>query len=180
MKLKLPPIYGYVVWLLLSDKSSREIKNWMKLLRDKTDSPFFVPHLTLLRPSDQLDEQQIIRATEKIAEGQKLLRLHVTGTDSGSSQYQAFYLKVEPSQALTALHAKLEKTMSDPGNKAFNPHVSLVYGSLPANKRTELEKVIQLPEQYQMTGNRLAVVRLNGTPEHWSIVHQSKLEEKPA
>jgi 2'-5' RNA ligase len=174
--MNLPPIYGTVVWLLLSDESSRDVKTWMKLLRNKTESPFFVPHLTLVRPSDQLDEQQIIRETEKISDGQKPLRLNVTGIESGSSRYQAFYLKVEPSESLTVLHAKLENAMSKPGENEFNPHVSLLYGSLSGTSRIELEKMIQLPEQYQMTGNSLAVVRLNGTPEKWRIVHQSKLE----
>jgi len=176
--MNLPPVYGYVIWLLLSKESNRDIKTWMKRLREKTESPFFVHHLTLVRPSDRIDEQQIIEEIEKIADQQELLRLSVTGIEGKKSPYRAFYLKIKPSDSLLALHSKLETSIGEPGNKEFNPHVSLLYGSLSDNKYDELKKEIQLPDQYQMTGNSLAVVRLDGTPDQWNIVHQSTLRGK--
>lgn len=175
--MELPPLYGYVVWLLLSDNSSRIVRKWVEILAEETGSPVFTPHLTLSRIHDQPEIYKMQRITDNLAQLFNTVDLKVTGTEYGKSPYQSFFLKVGMDHSLRSLHSSLFKSINkDSPVKGFNPHISLHYGYLTESKKDNLKHIIQLPEDLNLTGNCLALVKLNGKPNEWRIVHKSLLK----
>lgn len=174
--MELLSIYGYVVWLLLSAESSRTVEKWIGILAEETGSPVFKPHLTLARMPDQLGFNEMQRITDNLAKSFNPVNLKVTGTEYGKSPYQSFFLKVNMDYPLRLLHSSLlESINKNNPDKDFNPHISLHYGYLTESWKDNLKHIIQIPEGINLKGNCLGLVKLNGKPEEWSIVHKSPL-----
>lgn len=175
--MELPPLYGYVVWLLLSAESNRTVKKWIGILAEETGSPVFKPHLTLARIPGQLSFHEMQRVTDNLAKSFNPVNLKVTGIEYGKSPYQSFFLKVKMGHSLKSLHLSLLGFINKRNpDKGFNPHISLHYGHLADSEKEKLKHTIQIPEDLYLTGNCLALVKLNGRPNEWSIVHKSLLK----
>lgn len=175
--MELPPLYGYVVWLLLSAESNRTVKKWIGILAEETGSPVFKPHLTLARIPGQLSFYEMQRVTDNLAKSFNPVNLKVTGTEYGTSPYQSFFLKVNIDHSLKSLHSSLLESINKHSqDKGFNPHISLHYGFLNESAKDNFKHIIQIPEDLNLTGNCLVLVKLNGKPDKWSIVHKSHLK----
>jgi len=171
----LPPVRGYVVWLLLSKRDRIAVKNWQNKLRKEFPSPEFEPHLTLLRPSEQENEDRIIRELNEFSTGWEPLELEISGINGIESPYQSFYLDIKHSGTLVTFQRKLAKSLNSDHGNSFNPHISLLYGDLSDSERGYLRSVIGINEYKSMTGNALALVSCDGIPETWRIVTSIKL-----
>lgn len=169
--MNLPPIFGYVIWLLLSEESNRIVKKWIGLLANKTGAPEFEPHLTLVRPPRKTSLKKIKLAADKTASSFNPLKLKVAGIVNGKEPYQSFFLKANTNPSLNSLRITL-RVLLDKGSTDtnFNPHISLLYSFLTDTGRIQLKELIRIPDELYLTGNRLAVVRLNGEPDHWRII----------
>jgi 2'-5' RNA ligase len=175
--MELPSLYGYVVWLLLSAESSRTVENWIGILAEETGSPVFKPHLTLARIPVQVGFNEMQRITDNLAKSFNPVNLNVTGTEYGTSPYQSFFLKINMDYPLRSLHSSLlESINNNNSDHDFNPHISLHYGYLTESGKDNLKHIIQIPEDINMRGDCLALVKLNGKPDKWSIVHKSLLK----
>jgi 2'-5' RNA ligase len=174
----LPPVHGYVVWLLLSKRDRKSVKEWQYKLRDEFPSPDFEPHLTLLRPAEQESEERLILDLHTFSEGQESLVLEIAAIDGSRSPYQSLYLDVALSEPLRKFRKELAESLnSEPGN-SFNPHISLLYGAMSDSEREELRSVIKIEKNRSMTGSALALVSCDGTPDTWKFITRVKLSGK--
>ncbi len=171
----LPPVRGYIVWLLLSKRDRKTVKDWQYQLRKKFRSHEFEPHLTLLKPSEQLSEKRIIQKLNKFSEGRESLNLEISGINGISSPYQSFYLDIKLSGALKNFRQQLAATLDSVYNNSFNPHISLLYGEMTEPERKRLRTLIDVKECRSITGDALALVLCNGTPDTWEIISRIEL-----
>jgi 2'-5' RNA ligase len=173
--MKLPSVHGYVIWLLLSDSDRDKVRSWQNELQGYFASPDFEPHLTLLRPSEQKNEGRVTDILETFSSVRKNLTLKITGADGKDSPYQCFYLNVLLSGSLNLFRQELAKSLNSETGSSFNPHISLLYGFMSDSERERLKSHFALKEKITLTGDALALVKCNGTPEDWKIVKSINL-----
>lgn len=173
--MNLPAIHGYVYWLLFTEKSSHIIELWTEKLKKQIFIPFFLPHLTLTRASDELSENELRVIAETIASHTPELRLEATGLDGKQHPYQSLYIKVKPSSRLVSLRSELVNGMQIEKETGYTPHISLIYGKLDEEEREKLKREVPLKSGTRFWANRLALIKLEGTPRDWSVIHTQNL-----
>jgi 2'-5' RNA ligase len=171
----LPPVRGYVVWLLLSKRDRNAIKYWQNILREEFTSPEFEPHLTLIRPVEQENEDRLIRELNAFSDGRGPLELEISGINGIGSPYQSFYLDIKLSGVLDNFRQQLAISLNSVHGNSFNPHISLLYGEMTDSDRRYLRTIIDINEYKSITGDALALVLCNGTPDTWRIISRIKL-----
>lgn len=173
--MNLPSIHGYVYWLLLSDESSQVVEEWIEKLKKKIPIPPFAPHLTLSRIPDEPGEYELPAIAGSIASKYPAIHLEADGLDGKQHPYRSLYIKISPSVRLLSLRSELISLLRTEKEPGYNPHISLVYGSLKENEREKLKEEINLRPGTRFLADRLALVKLEGTPRQWSIIHTQKL-----
>lgn len=173
--MNLPAIHGYVFWLLLSDESSQIVEEWVDKLKKKIPIPPFAPHLTLSRVPDEPVEHELLAIAGSIASQCPAIHLEADGLDGKQHPYRSLYIKISPSARLLSLRSELISRLQTEKEPGYNPHISLVYGNLKENEREKLKEVIDLRPGTRFLADRLALIKLEGTPRQWTVIHTQKL-----
>lgn len=124
-----------VYWLIPAWPEADLFRDIVHILAKQFDAPRFKPHLTLCeaaRESSPRQTLQQIRSTR--------IRLRITGIKQSSKFTQTLIVQFSPNKALDRLVNALGGSRPLP-----NPHVSLIYKSMPASTRRGLGRAIQLP-----------------------------------
>lgn len=123
--------HATVLWLLPAAAERQVLRELVARLAQECDAPVFEPHLTLGRGTPALLEK--VRS--------KPLHLRVAGIDRSARYTKTLFVRLEESGALGALRRSFT---CDPG-PTYDPHISLLYCSLPEIRRAELARSIVLP-----------------------------------
>ncbi len=171
--MELPNVKGHVFWLLFSDKSNRWLNENMKRVRKQVKSPSFIPHLTLL-PAPEMPDERVFGKLDQFTLQQLPFQLPLTGIGHDDFPYQAFYLEASRSIPLLKLRKDLAELFGLEPNENYRPHVSLLYGSYSENEIEMLKALVAWPESRAVDITEIALVRLEGRPEEWEVIYQSK------
>lgn len=138
-------------WLLPAEPARGYFRETISRLAAELDAPVFEPHLTLAVGPDSMAQAQRILSDVAVAP----IELHVSGVHYTSKFTKTLFVRFGSTPALEKLRESLGlETSSEP----FDPHVSLLYKTLPAEKQSELAATIHLPFQ-SVRFDALEVVR---------------------
>jgi 2'-5' RNA ligase len=128
-------------WLLPAPPAQEFFRATVGRLAAQHDAPLFEPHLTLAVGSDSATKSQ--RILTGIAS--EPLDLPAAGIDFTSKFTRTLYLRFQTTPELEQLRNSLglEQGKDDP----FEPHVSLLYKSIPVEEQSRLAAGIKLPFQ---------------------------------
>ncbi len=133
----------------------------------------FLPHITAARlPVKTPDE--IVKALDEITERVNNHTISFGNIELGSKPYQKMVVDLNYTRFFSELSEAVDSAFQEPCSKN-EFHCSLMYGYTPDNL-LENEKIKiseRLPEG--CIAYELAVVRLNGGPDEWRILHQKKM-----
>ncbi|MGH7968544.1 MAG: 2'-5' RNA ligase family protein, partial [Limisphaerales bacterium] len=109
-------------------------------------TPPFEPHITLLSHII-LPEGTVLRRSTRLADGLPPFRVELADVDHQDEFFRCVFVTVRPGKAI--LKARLAAYRAFERQCApYVPHVSLVYGRLPADRRKEItESLGQFPGQ---------------------------------
>ena len=142
--------FVYVLWLLPAAPAREALRAVIAQLAETWDAPVFEPHLTLgLGDLDSLDRA-----------GGGSIHLRVEGIDFSPEFTKTLFVRFENSAALRALR---EEVGLD-GQSFFDPHLSLLYSSLPEEQQRDLVHAIDLPFA-SVSFDSVAVVRCDFATE---------------
>ena len=169
--MKLPPIYGYVIWLLPEQERSRELRGIIEELAQTCHSVSFVPHITLTPCPDDIPLAKLKSICEKLAKNVDPLQLDTLEIGSLNNNYQSLYIQIKKSGQLIELRESARKEAGLDQEDSYMPHLSLFYGFLSDKRRSEITDSLKdfIPEK--IIANQLVLVQLNGTPDTWQVVY---------
>jgi hypothetical protein len=129
-------------WLLPAEPARASFKGLVNDLAARYDAPPFEAHLTLFAGAfdeafnfAQLDDfqmpAQIVLGIESVQH---------------SEQYtKTLFIRFHPQPELSALRRSMAEIVGGKISDDFDPHLSLIYKTMPPNERAELAKNVQLP-----------------------------------
>jgi hypothetical protein len=165
---------GVLAYWLLPAAAAREFfQTTIGRLAAGCDAPVFEPHLTLGIGPDLLDDAQ--RRLRGVAAGP--IELRAGGIDFTAKFTQTLFVRFDSNPSLENLRDSLGLA----GGGAFDPHVSLLYKKMPADKQAQLAAVVRLPFQ-TVWFDALQVVRCRlpvATPADvasWEVVVSHRLK----
>lgn len=172
---------AFALWLLPGGASAARLEELIEALARETGGPAFAPHLTLLGGL-RGDAGALAAKLGRLRGDGGALRpvaLEARGPATGSTRHQCVFLDVAPSEPLAALRRAAEAALGS--NEApFRPHVSLVYGELPAARRRELaaDPRVRALAHDVWWADRLELWTVEGQTERWRCVEGVALERR--
>jgi 2'-5' RNA ligase len=135
-------------------------------LADRLQTTPFVPHVTLL-PGLDGSVEGVLEGARVLAAGLGPIDVQPVGVDGSAQHFRCLFFRMAGSPALREAHARAALGFGRSPDPAFDPHLSLVYGSLDAAERAELTRRLgpRLPGPF--VTRRLHVWRTHGTVGEW-------------
>ncbi len=125
------------LWLIPERDAMGHFRGLIEQLCRDHQAPPFIPHITLYS-WPETDPERINSRVAPLLEGVAPLRLKLTGTATSDDFFRCFVARVDPSEALLDLRRRIEGLEKDPRDRSYEPHLSLLYKSLPAVRRDSL------------------------------------------
>ncbi|WP_437592002.1 2'-5' RNA ligase family protein [Sorangium sp. So ce1000] len=164
---------AFALWLVPGGAPAARLEELIAALARDTGGPAFAPHLTLLGGLRGDGGALAAKLRRLRGDGGALrpVALEARGPATGSTRHQCVFLDVAPSEPLAALRRAAEAALGA-SDAPFRPHVSLVYGELPAAHRQELAadpRVLALAHE-MWWADRLELWTVDGPTERWRCV----------
>ena len=118
----------YHLWLKPSGPTYDGLATTIQELAQELNAPVFEPHVTLL--SLEGTEREHVRRTKELARQLKAFLVVLTGLSYQDEYFQCSLLNVQRSAQVMNANA-LAKQVFQQAEKAYTPHLSLLYGLYP-------------------------------------------------
>lgn len=129
--------YAIAYWLLPTAQPNEFFRQIIRQLAAKCDAPVFEPHLTLAVGPDVSEGQDPTLA--RLTSGPVQLRILEVAFSTRLTQ--TLFVRFESSPPLR----KLRRSLGIAGDEPFDPHLSLLYKTLPEAEQAQLAAQISLP-----------------------------------
>ena len=140
-----------IYWLLPAQPAREFFRETIRRLAAECDAPLFEPHLTLAVGPDSIAQAQQILTNVAIAP----IELQANGVHFTSKFTKTLFVRFDSTAALQRLRKSLGV---ETGAEPFDPHLSLLYKTLPAEKQSQLAASMHLPF-HKVSFDALEVVR---------------------
>lgn len=137
-------------------------------LSERLGTPRFVPHITLAGGAGP--EADAVAHTESLAAKLAPVAVRLTEADYAEAYFRCLYVQAEHTPELLAAHRTAAERFGEPPEADFMPHLSLVYGDLPASAKEELLCQIGWEFETRFIANRVSLCLPVGPPDRWPLV----------
>ncbi|MGK3991373.1 2'-5' RNA ligase family protein [Sorangium sp. So ce136] len=161
---------AFALWLVPGGAPLGRLQRLIEALARETGGPAFTPHLTLLGGL-RGDGGALAAKLGDLGDACRPVELRARGPATGNAVHQCVLLDVARTEPLAALRRAAEAAFGA-SETPFRPHVSLVYGDLPAQRRRALAadpRVLALAQEVWWA-ERLELWSVAGETERWRCV----------
>ncbi|WP_437817027.1 2'-5' RNA ligase family protein [Sorangium sp. So ce1078] len=161
---------AFALWLVPGGAPRARLVGLIEALARETGGAAFAPHLTLVGGL-RGDGGALAARLGQLEGAPRPVELRVRGPATGSSRHQCVFLDVAPTAPLEALRRAAQAALGA-DETPFRPHVSLVYGDLPDERRRALAadpRVLALGH-HVWWAERLELWAVEGPTPRWRCV----------
>jgi hypothetical protein len=161
-----PRAKGVSLWLMPAGATRATLVGQIEGLADRLGTARFAPHVTLL-PGLLGPESEVIDTARALAGEIGPFTLEPSGVDGTETHFRCLFFRVRASEAPRAAQARAARRFGREPDLSFDPHLSLVYGTLDARVKAELSRELlrQMPAPFE--ARRLHVWRTEGAVGEW-------------
>ena len=128
----------YALWIIPEGKAYGELKQLIDLLSRMYSTPSFEPHTTVLGRVTG-SENELIAKVARLGSIIRPFLISLRRIEYLDEYFRCLFIKSEGSKELINLHNKAKTIFNIKDKKYYMPHISLMYGNLPAKLK---EKII--------------------------------------
>lgn len=164
------PAVRYALWLMLARAAHEHFATLIERLSREHGTPRFAPHITLL---GHIAGDETGLAVEARELARRLVPFDVRLTEAGylDEYHRALFVYVGRSSPLMQARAAAEERFGVIIEPAYMPHLSLLYGDLPAARKEAILDDIGRYFDITATVERLALLAVAGPrPRDWRTV----------
>lgn len=169
---------GCALWLMPEEPIFGLLTGRIAALSREFSTPPFDPHITLLAGIELPEEESLARCSS-LATRLKPLRVEIGEMEHAGEYFRCVFASVVPTESI--LHARLlsKETFDVRDRTAFAPHLSLLYGSLPVEKRKEIAAGHSFLSGKTFDVRRFAIYRVSGAPSKWELLKEFNFGQLP-
>ena len=169
----------YSLWLTPPPPVYARFARLIAALSRRLGTPRFPPHITLAGAGAEREEDAIARAKALAA---TLAPVPVRLLDIGYSDayFRCLFIRAERSPALLAAHRAAARALGGEVSDDFMPHLSLVYGNLPVERKKTLIAEIGRRFDLEFTAAQTTLCLPAGEPDGWRTLGPFPLGGEPA
>ena len=158
------------LWLVPTGTVYDRLAGVIADLSARYGGPAFDPHLTLLGRLEG-EQESLVALTKQLARALHPFELRLKEPGYEPHYFRCLFLPAEPSPSLLDVHRRAKQIFAPQSTRAFDPHVSLLYGLYPERVKQEIITALppDLPETLLVS--RLQLIRADSTnPQDWQVV----------
>jgi 2'-5' RNA ligase len=143
-------------WLIPAEPAHSFFQGIINSLAHRYDAPLFQPHVTIHVGVNHADSAE--KALSKAAHDYQQISAKTVGIDQSQEFIKTLFMQFAPNTKLKELNMIIRTAAEDSFEYKFDPHLSLLYKSIPAVVRSELADSINVPFS-EVTFDALQAVR---------------------
>jgi 2'-5' RNA ligase len=165
-------------WLCPSEPARSELSAIIRDLAARFDAPAFEPHVTLSVAKPEAENPSAV--LNEVAPSERTFRLIVRGLDYSDEFTKTLFIQFAPDPALARLNDELRRASASPQDYELNPHLSLIYKTMDAERKRQLAASIKVPLAEVIFNSIKAVISpakigARGDVEAWRVVAERRL-----
>jgi 2'-5' RNA ligase len=157
---------GVSLWLVPEGPEAQAIGALIAELACRFGTPDFAPHVTLLAGL-ALHPDAVVGRCHELARGLHPLPLRFLGVQRGTDYFRALYALASPDLPILDARQRAETLFAAHPRESFLPHLSLLYGSLPAETVRLLAEEVSASSPPSLVLQTLEVVSTEGPVSAW-------------
>lgn len=143
-------------WLILAEPGRSVFQTLINDLARRHDAPVFEPHVTIFIGANRPKAAQA--TLSHVGRHCTAITLDALEIHHSSEFTKTLFVQFAPSAELEGLKDAIRSAAQDSSHYDLNPHLSLLYKTVPTTVRRELAKSIKLPFS-EITFNTITAVR---------------------
>jgi 2'-5' RNA ligase len=165
-------------WLLPAEPARSHFVSVISNLAAQFDAPIFEPHLTLY--VTHAARENAGEVLKRAMADCKPYRLWVTGLDFSDKFTKTLFVQFQSNEELAVLSANLRSASVCQNEYDLNPHLSLIYKTMPRETKEEIASSLTLPFREVRFDSVQAVtspaeIKSRKDVEAWRVVAAQKL-----
>ena len=173
-----PRAKGISLWLMPEGETQARLAALVARLAASLGTEPFAPHVTLLAGLLELEARALERA-EQLARTLGPLRLRFEGLEGQDEPFRCLFARAETTAPLRHAHAVAARTFLREPDPGFLPHLSLVYGTLPPERKRTLVSELAAEAAGEFEAHRLHVWWTEGPVANWRELGSFPLDPDP-
>jgi 2'-5' RNA ligase len=162
----------YSIWLMPEGEARERLKGVISLLGERYSTPLFEPHMTLI---GGLPGKDNIRKASGLASLLSPLAISLREAGYEEDYYRCLYMRAEETDALLRANEAAQEVFGR-GDGQFMPHLSLMYGELPAYIKEEIIGQMGGKCALSFRAESLRLFSTIGGPEDWRLIREFPLK----
>ena len=131
-------------WLLPAEPHKGQLRSIVQQLAKKYDAIDFEPHVTIsCGPSDDDQTHIIARGVARLYSHVELIPVKLEHT---SEYTKTLFIQFQESEVVRRMSDAIKDRSARPVNYVFNPHLSLLYKTMPVAKQAEICRTLDVPK----------------------------------
>ena len=165
---------GYALWLTPGEPMFSRLAREISRLSRQLSTPRFEPHITLLSRI-MLPEKKALERSAKLSHCLRPFRIELADIDDLEEYFRSLFVTVRPVEFVLRAHRAACRVFALQ-RAPYMPHVSLVYGKLPADRRKEIAGSLRPFSGPAFEVRKMALYRVNGPVRQWKCIETFKLK----
>ena len=167
-------------WLIPAEPARSHFASLIGNLAARFDAPVFEPHVTIY--TAPLGNENAAGLLDRVLTNRGTYRLLVSGVDYADEFTKTVFVQFQPDEALTQLSADLRQASTMKSDEDINPHLSLIYKTLPRETKDEIARSVSMPFDEVRFDSAKAVIspadiKSRADVEAWRVVATQRLKE---
>ena len=166
----------HALWIIPEGETYRELKRLIESLSRKYSTPPFEPHITVLGRVLGSDSELFSKSSQV---GSLIRPFHVAlkTVDYLDEYFRCLFIRAGKSREIIDLHTTAKRMFTIQDTKSYMPHVSLIYGSLPADVKKKIISDIgnDFPDAVEVRSIHLISASVDTDPRDWYSVREFPL-----
>ena len=162
-----PRAQGVSLWLMPEGGAYERLHGLIAGLARRFSTPVFPPHLTLLPGLAGRPEDDLLAASHRLAAALRSPRICLSAVEGREEPFRCLFARAVLDDPLRAAHAAAARAFDREPDPAFFPHLSLVYGALPAATKRQVAAEVTPLVVGSFPARRLHVWRTDGPVGEW-------------
>jgi 2'-5' RNA ligase len=164
-------------WLIPAEPAQSHFRLLIQDLARRFDAPVFEPHVTLyVTESGSENPMDVLKTTL----GNINPRLSITAINYSDEFAKTLFVEFRPNELIARLSRKLRSASASPREYQLNPHLSLIYKTMPPETKVQLANSILLPFEEVRFDSAKAVIspakiESRADLEAWRVVAEESL-----
>ena len=162
----------FSAWLIPEEKHSGQLQELINRLAQENNAPKFIPHCTLAGKI-MLGSKFSFDEIKTFCNQSKPMSLNVFKIMSEKTLFKSLYIQLKKEKFIVDFQKKIANFFIKREPYKFDPHLSLMYKIVSAEKQKKILSCISLPDQINF--NYISIVNTGQNVDEWKIVHTQKL-----